>query len=272
MFKIKQQWIAPEWETALKDAGLLDIEALTTREFDWFEAPNRRRGGWSGVTRLVLNPEAAPEDQQAVFLKIQQNHFYRAPNTCFIKKLTFEREFEVLQQLKSATDTIPELAFFATWQVGSDVGAILVTRALDDWLPLNDWLLGRKGLTPPDEATFKKALEAIAQSAREINTAGWVHLCFSAKHLFVRPQADDTFESCVIDMEKSRKHLRANYRTRKDCSHFMRHTPKLTDAQKLTFLQAYFQTDTFSDKQKRLIQSMRGSPTLLFPTSTQERH
>lgn len=63
-------------------------------------------------------------------------------------------------------------------------------------------------------------------------------------------------------MEKSRKHLRAAYRTRKDCSHFMRHTPGLTEAHKLTFLQAYFQTETFSDKQKRLIQSMRGSPAV----------
>ena len=30
MFKIKQQWIAPEWEDALKQADLLNIEALTT--------------------------------------------------------------------------------------------------------------------------------------------------------------------------------------------------------------------------------------------------
>ena len=262
MFKIKKTWVAPKWERALENAGLLDIESVSKREFDWFEAPNRRRGGWSGVTRLVLNPEAAPEDQQAVFLKIQQNHFYRAASTCFTKKLTFEREFEVLQQLKQATDTIPELALFATWQVGSDVGAILVTRALDDWYPLNDWLHGHKGLTAPDEATFKKALKAIAQSAREINDAGWVHLCFSGKHLFVRPTTDGNFESCVIDMEKSRKHLRSNYRTRKDCSHFMRHTPGITDAQKLSFLQAYFQTETFTEKQQRLIQSMRGSPSV----------
>ncbi len=260
MFKIKQHWVAPEWEAALKDADLLNIEALTTREFDWFEEPNRRRGGWSGVTRLVLNPAAAPEDQQAVFLKIQQNHFYRAANTLFTKKLTFEREFEVLQQLKSATDTIPELALFATWQVGSDVGAILVTRALDDWYPLNDWIHGRKGLTAPDEATFKKALEAIAQSAREIHAAGWVHLCFSGKHLFVRPTTHGDFESCVIDMEKCRKHLSSAHRTRKDCSHFMRHTPGITDAQKLTFLQAYFQTDNFSAAQTALIRKMRGAP------------
>lgn len=262
MFKIKQQWIAPEWESALKKADLLNIEALTTREFDWFEEPNRRRGGWSGVTRIVLNPEADPEDQQAVFLKIQQNHFYRAANTFFTKKLTFEREFEVLQQLKSATDTIPELALYATWQVGSDVGALLITRALDDWYPLNDWMQGNKGLTAPDEATFKKALEAIAQSARDIHTAGWVHMCFSAKHLFLRPKADGAFESCVIDMEKSRKHMSAAHRTRKDCSHFMRHTPGITDAQKVTFLKAYYQTDNFTDAQKSIIRSMRGSPTI----------
>jgi len=262
MFKIKQQWIAPEWEDALKQADLLNIEALTTREFDWFEEPNRRRGGWSGVTRIVLNPDAAPQDQQAVFLKIQQNHFYRAPNTCFLKKLTFEREFEVIRQLKSATDTIPELVLFVKWRSGSDVGALLITRALDDWYPLNDWLQGHKGLTTPDESTCNKALKAIAQSAREINNAGWVHLCFSGKHLFVRPTTDGNFESCVIDLEKSRKHLRANYRTRKDCSHFMRHVHGITDAQKLTFLQAYFQTDTFSVAQKRLIHKMRGGPTI----------
>ena len=262
MFKIKQQWIAPEWEDALKQADLLNVEALTTRQFDWFEEPNRRRGGWSGVTRLVLNPEAAPQDQQAVFLKIQQNHFYRAPNTFFTKQLTFEREFEVLRQLDTVTDSIPELVLFVKWRSGSDVGAILVTKALDGWYPLPDWIQGKKGLTPPDEITFQRALEAIAKGAREIHQAGWVHLCFSAKHLFVRPKSDGSFESCVIDMEKCRKHLSAAYRARKDCAHFMRHTPRLTEAHKLNFAKAYFQTDTFSDPQKRIIKKMRGGPSI----------
>jgi hypothetical protein len=262
MFKIKKTWVAPEWETALKDAGLLDIESVAKREFDWFEAPNRRRGGWSGVTRIVLNPEAAPQDQQAVFLKIQQNHFYRAPSTFFSKQLTFKREFEVLQQLSTATASIPELALFATWQTGSDVGAILVTRALDDWYPLNNWLSGQKGLSAPNEATSTQALEAIAQGAREIHAAGWVHLCFSGKHLFVRPESDDRCQSCVIDMEKARKHLSMAHRIRKDCSHFMRHTRGLSEAQKIAFLKAYFQTDTFTKAQQRLIRKMGGAPTI----------
>lgn len=262
MFKIETTWVAPQWQAALSEAGLLDIESVSKREFDWFEEPNRRRGGWSGVTRIVLNPEAAPENQRVVFLKIQQNHFYRAPAKLFRKQLTFEREFDVLQKLGAVCKSIPEIVLFAKWRDGADHGAILVTKALDNWLPLDHWLCGKNDLTAPDESTLLKALDAIAQGAREINQAGWVHLCYSAKHLFVKPAADGSFQSCVIDMEKCRKHLSANYRTMKDCSHFLRHTPQLTDAHKLHFLKAYFQTETFSPAQKRLIGKMRGAPTI----------
>lgn len=262
MFKVEKLWVSSQWEERLKEAGLLDIEATTKQEFDWFEAPNRRRGGWSGVTRIVLNPNAAPEDQQAVFLKIQQNHFFRAPANLFRKQLTFEREFSVLQQMSTVSKSIPETVLFAKWRVGSDSGSILVTKALDNWLPLTDWLKGSNGLTPPDEPTLLKALEAIATASRQINDAGWVHLCYSAKHLFLLPQEDGSFKSCVIDFEKTRKHLVSSYRSMKDCSHFMRHTPNLTDSHKLHYLKAYFQTETFTAAQKRIIQKMRGAPQI----------
>ena len=118
MFNSKTLHLSKQWRDALNAAGLLDIEAATKRDFNWFEAPNKRRGGWSGVTRIVLNPDAPQSEQQAVFLKIQQNHFYRAANTLLKKKLTFEREFEVLQKLSLCTNNIPELVLFATWQSG----------------------------------------------------------------------------------------------------------------------------------------------------------
>ncbi len=262
MFKIKKIWVSEKWKAPLQEAHLLDIEAVSQRNFDWFEEPNRRRGGWSGVTRIVLNPDDAPQDQQAVFLKIQQNHFYRDPAKLFKKRLTFEREFDVLQQLGSVSSSIPEVLLFAKWRVGADTGSILVTKALDGWLPLTDWLCGQNGLTAPDEATLFKALTAIAKASRQINDAGWVHLCYSAKHLFVSPLSDGSFQSCVIDMEKSRKHISSNYRSMKDCSHFMRHTPKLTDAHKLHYLKSYFQTDAFTPTQQRLIGKMRGAPKI----------
>jgi len=43
MFELKQLWISPHWEALLSEAGLLDIESVSQREFDWFEAPKRRR-------------------------------------------------------------------------------------------------------------------------------------------------------------------------------------------------------------------------------------
>ncbi|MGB9499106.1 MAG: hypothetical protein ACKVE4_05020 [Dissulfuribacterales bacterium] len=67
MFKVEKFQVSQKWETILDDAGLLDIEAVMRREFDWFETPNQRRGGWSGVSRIVLNPDASAEDQEAVF-------------------------------------------------------------------------------------------------------------------------------------------------------------------------------------------------------------
>ena len=262
MFKLIKEWHSPEIEPLLNKAGLLDIESVTQREFDWFEEPNKRRGGWSGVTRIVLNPEAPKAKQKAAFLKIQQNHFYIAPNTYFRKRLTFEREFAAMTALRPACPAIPNVLMFAQWEKDGNRGAILVTEALDGWLLLRDWQKGRAELPKPDKATLHKALEAIAATSREINQAGWIHMCFSAKHLFVRPDQTGSFSVKTIDLEKTRKRIGLGRRTVKDCSHFMRHTPGLEDADKLHYLQAYFQTKTFSPRQMKLIRKMRGAPEI----------
>lgn len=255
--------IAPAWEARLNSAGLLDIESVIEREFDWFEAPNKRRGGWSGVTRIVLNPDAAPEKQQAVFLKIQQNHFYIAPNTGFRKRLTFEREYAAMSALRPACPAIPEVLMFAKWTKDGNRGAILVTEALDEWHLLDDWQRGKASLPKPEPATLHKALAAIAATSRQINQAGWIHMCFSAKHIFIRPNDDsDQFEVRAIDLEKTRKRIGLGRRSVEDSSHFMRHTPELSEADKLCYLQAYFETDSFTPAQRKLISKMRGAPKL----------
>jgi hypothetical protein len=262
MFKIKQQWIASEWEARLDEAGLLDIEALTTREFDWFEAPNHRRGGWSGVSRITLNPEAPEREQRAVFLKIQQNHFYIAPNTYFKKRLTFEREFSAMRALKPHCEAIPELVMFATWETNGDRGCVLITESLDDWLPLGPWLLGQEREPVPEKETLHLALGAIAATAREINQAGWIHMCFSAKHIFVQKQANGQFKTSVVDLEKTRKRIGLGHRTVRDCSYFLRHTPNLSEDDKVHFLKAYFETEHFTPEHAKLIRRMRGAPQI----------
>lgn len=261
MFKTETLDVASDWRGALDAAGLLNIQAVTEREFDWFEAPNKRRGGWSGVTRIVLNPDAPETEQKAVFLKIQQNHFYIAPNTGFLKRLTFEREYAAMSTLRPACPAIPEVLMFAKWTQDGNRGSILVTEALDGWHLLRDWQDGKASLPKPDQATLHKALEAIAATSRQLNQAGWIHMCYSAKHIFVRPKTDDEgFDVRVIDLEKTRKRIGLGRRTIKDSSHFLRHTPNLSDADKLHYLKAYFQTNQFSSQQQKLIHQIRGAP------------
>jgi RIO-like serine/threonine protein kinase len=262
MFKLKQQWVSPELKPILESAGLLDIESVSQREFDWFEAPNRRRGGWSGVSRIVLNPDAPETEKKAVFLKIQQNHFYIAPNTYFLKRLTFEREFEAMQALRPHSEAIPNVVMFAKWQENGNQGSILVTEALDGWIPLRPWLLGELDQPVPDKATLHRAFDAIAMTARKINQAGWVHMCFSAKHIFVKEQSDGIFAVRVVDLEKTRRRIGLARRIIKDCSHFMRHTLAITDENKTHFLKSYFQTEHFTPAQKALISKMRGAPKI----------
>ena len=262
MFKIVKKWHHPKLEHLLNETGLLDIESASQREFDWFEEPNRRRGGWSGVSRIELNPEAPEAERRAVFLKIQQNHFYVAPNTCFLKRLTFEREFAAIQALRPHSEAIPQVVMFAKWQENGNRGSILVTEALDTWIPLRPWLLGELDQPAPDKETLHRAFDAIAKTARSINQAGWIHMCFSAKHIFVKEQSDSTFSVRVVDLEKTRKRVGLDRRTLKDCSHFMRHTPNLTDPDKTHFLKAYFNTGSFNSAQKALISQMRGAPKI----------
>lgn len=262
MFQTTYLKTNPDWEEPLRAAGLLDLETVTQREFDWFEAPNRRRGGWSGVTRIVLNPEAEKEKQKAIFLKIQQNHFYIAPNTYFQKRLTFERENDAMNALRPHCPAVPEVLLFAKWAEGGNRGSVLVTEAFDGWILLRDWQLNEAALPKPDKPTLHRALEAIAATSRQINQAGWVHMCFSAKHLFVKPDGNGEFSAKTIDLEKTRKRMCLGRRTVKDCSHFLRHTPELDADDKLHYLHSYFQTDNFSPTQLKLIRRMRGAPKI----------
>jgi len=259
---IKRQWISPKWESKLQDADLLDFEALMTRDFDWFEPPNERRGGWSGVTRLVLNPDADAAEQDVIYLKIQKNHCYRAAENFFQKKLTFVREFNAMQAFSAFTEAVPEIALFAEWRSGKDKWAVLITKSLDHWFQYNHWLTGRTTAPIPDNTTILRALDAIAGTSREIHQAGWVHMCYAPDHLFIKPQADGSFQVRVIDFEKSRKSKNKDFCAQKDSSRILRQAPNMTDAQKIHYFKAYFQTDTLTPEHIAFIRKIRGAPAL----------
>jgi hypothetical protein len=50
-----------KWQEILSHNDLDSFEKLWALQLEWFEEPNQRRGGWSGVSRCDLNYQTSGE-------------------------------------------------------------------------------------------------------------------------------------------------------------------------------------------------------------------
>jgi hypothetical protein len=92
--KEKNRYLNPVYEALLLHNQLADFDRLWDLQAEWFEEPNRRRGGWSGVCRLELRGEG--EQVVPVFLKRQENHRARTLRHPFKGIPTVRRELQNL--------------------------------------------------------------------------------------------------------------------------------------------------------------------------------
>ena len=241
----------------LRQAGLYDLESASRRDFDWFEPPNERRGGWSGVSRMVLNPHATTPNKVVVFLKIQQNHFYVSRQSLFRKRLTYSREFAALSALGDLLECLPEPVYYAEWMDGKNRDCMLLTRALDGWISFDQWIN-----QAPSSGDIYFALEKLAETLREIHHLGWAHFGMFQKHVFLKWDGPEDLSIKLIDWEKARRPLLRRQCVMEDVSRFLRHSENLSIDYQKHFLHAYFQTENFTAKQRRLIRKMRGTPEI----------
>ena len=63
------------WRLTLKQNSLGYFSALWQLQADWFEEPNIRRGGWSGVVKIPLRN--GKYESSYIFIKRQENHLSR---------------------------------------------------------------------------------------------------------------------------------------------------------------------------------------------------
>ena len=66
-----KDYLADDWQRIFEFNGLRSFDDFWKLEAQWFEEPNQRRGGWSGVARCELKrPEGgvAPIDVREVFV------------------------------------------------------------------------------------------------------------------------------------------------------------------------------------------------------------
>jgi hypothetical protein len=197
-----QDFVNERWRSILAYNNLSDFESLWKLEAEWFEPPNQRRGGWSGVSRCEL---MLPEGGRCgIFIKRQENHGTPSWRHPVRGVPTFFREFKRIMNYRSKAIPTLEPVYFATRQVGKNQRAILITEELAGYVSLDDKVQTWVKEGAPSRALRHRILGAVAALLRDMHSHGIQHSCFFSKHVFIRLNDDGSVDARVIDLEKSR--------------------------------------------------------------------
>jgi hypothetical protein len=236
-------YMAPDWQRIFAFNGLQSFDDFWKLEAKWFEEPNQRRGGWSGVARCDLRlPEGGV---RSVFLKRQENHTTRTLGHPLRGIPTFVREFQ--QMLRYRQHAIPSLTplYFAFHRVEGNLRAVLITEELTGFRSLDEvareWkTIGRK--------QRHAIIEAVAALLRQIHGHKLTHNCFYPKHVFVRPVGDKV-EARVIDLEKTKWHLFGSDRNFRDMRRL--NTATWSRAERVHFFRRYLGVERLTPEAKQ---------------------
>jgi hypothetical protein len=210
----------------LQRHGLEGFGPLWSLDTGWHEAPNERRGGWSGVSRHLL------ADGNAIFVKRQQDHLCRTLRHPLRGIPTFYREYlNILRLQRHAIGTLEALYYGDRRAVGH-WQAILVTRALDDFISLDEWNMANPQAAPQQRQSL---VAAIASACAHLHRLRLQHSCLYGKHVFVRrsptnPEGYGEGDVRFIDLEKLRLGISRARAGAHDLDQLRRHTSAWDDA------------------------------------------
>ena len=187
-------YLAPRWAELLSANQLATFAQIWAYEGNWFEPPNRERGGWSGVNFLTLLNAA--NQTQALYLKRQQGFTRRTLMHPLAGEPTFMREYKVMRYLQPLGVSTPQTVFFA--QQAQE--AILITEALTGYLAWDAW---RSDNADASHLRKKAVISGIAHMVKKMHQAGVQHRSLYPKHLFVH-EDNAVVKVAIIDFEKSR--------------------------------------------------------------------
>lgn len=218
------------------------FKPLWDKHIDWFEEPNHRRGGWSGVGQLTLT---ADDGELSTFVKKQQNHGRRTLLHPFDGEPTFRREFKRLTFLEKRHIKAPKVVCYGEQRVEGNACAILATETLLDFEPLD--VVTERWFTNNDKSRQQKRmlLKTVANRLHDFHASGLAHRALYSKHIFVK-HADTQPETALIDLEKSRFSPLFVYRAYFDLSALNRHAEYWSRSDRLYFFLQYFQAKRLS--------------------------
>jgi len=237
-----KDYITPEWEHILRFNDLNGFDALWELQVDWFEPPNERRGGWSGVVRVELDlPGGAKEE---VFLKRQENHSRRTLRHPVFGEPTFAGEIKNILLLRQAGVPTLDPLYYGQRKVGGKQRAILVTRELAGFRPMNDVMKewSKEGWEK-SVSTRRRLITVLAGVIRRMHEQRLAHNSLHPKHVFIRIVEGRAPEIALIDLEKMRRVITIAQASRRDLDSLNRRSRIWSHTDRLRFLKAYLGTD-----------------------------
>ncbi len=182
---------------------------------EWVEEPNVRRGGESGVKRVISSTG------KLLYRKQQVGHIYR-PLLHPLGYPTAMRERKVLLACAALKVIVPTLVYAECRKVDGVWQALLVTEALEGFSSLEEcYARGDEQLW--GEALHQRVLQEVGACLARFNLGRWQHGCLRMKHVFVRVQGDKV-EIALLDLEKSRQRWRAKSAAVHDIQQLKRHS------------------------------------------------
>jgi len=224
-------FIAEEAHALLKHHGLAGFDALWRLRLEAVDAPNNNRGGWSSVYRLDLG-------EAAFYLKRQSNYLAHTLARPFGEP-TFAREFRNIRRYRDLGIPALQAVYFAERKVAGERRAILLTKALDGWQDLHEWLKDWPSMPPGKRQAI---VGACGRLARRLHDCGQVHGCFYPKHIFLRPEGAG-FTAQLIDLEKTRPLLFGQRDRIKDLEPLLRRATAWTNDDVRDLLAAYLDSE-----------------------------
>ena len=224
-------FINPQHQALLSSNGLGDFETLWNAKIAWFEEPNERRGGWSGVGRLTL--KVSDGNDVHVFVKKQQSHGRCTFAHPIEGEPTFKREFDNLQFLNTHQFAAPVVVYYG--EDDTTKRAILVTIALSEYQPLDEFT--ETHYTKWHESEKVDFLQILAKNIQRFHSLGIVHRALYPKHIFVN--VEQPSQIAVIDLEKARLTSIGWYRTYFDLAALFRHATWWGKDDQMAFFKAY---------------------------------
>lgn len=257
---VREYFSDNQTKTVFQDNQLSGFDALWTLDAPWFEPPNERRDGISGVvTWNILGPNG---ENWPIFIKRQQNHNTRTLAHPIKGVPTFYREQKNISRLIEIGVPTLDILYYGEQATPEGTKAILVSRALEDYVSLEDWF---DSPVKKDELMVSTVLKRVVDAIKPMHQHGIRHGCLYGKHVFLKFFSDDVkseegkpeVDVRLIDLEKAHFSFFKNNSVLKDLSQLIRYSGPAFQSQASHLLSLYFGAEKQQLWLSRLAKHMR---------------